>query len=176
MTPNIESLDPDDLLAAATMLSKLLGLSEAQADALLSGDISNQPSFHQPKEKPVNIKDKEYILTRRETCTTCQTTSEKSFHMKQLLQRNLLVATALVPGTTGLTTVTEHHTVRTCCHCHENLSLLSKSEIITLYLELLSKEKEKAKSYGFYELEESFTSTQIPRRKTSHSRETETEA
>lgn len=127
-----------DLLETASMLMKLLDLSQVEVEALLKGEV--KPVIKQPTRREVCLKEQEYILIKRHTCLTCCTTSEYIFHMRQVGKTNCLSAIQLEadPGTMSVTK--EISNVITCQYCKENLMLLEKEDIIALYLEHRSRD------------------------------------
>lgn len=132
--------DDLELQNAATQLASLLGLNQASLDKLLAGELIQKQKV-EIKEKKHCIKDKEYILRKVTRCSCCSTESSKLYTMRQLGFSDTLYSTEteLIPADNTLPIREEYSVSKTCNSCASNLELLSKSDLIQMYLELLNK-------------------------------------
>jgi len=132
--------DDLELQEAANKLASLLGLNKASLENLLSGSLATK----EVKPRVHVIKDKEYILLRKETCTCCYTVSIQIFIMKQLGSSSVLYAEPVseIPVPNSRPIREENVFSKTCPECIQNLILLSKLDLALMYLEAINKTQE----------------------------------
>lgn len=112
----------------------LLGLEQVDIEKLLN----KTPKKVKFKKTKIDIADQEYTLERTETCLTCQTKTIRIFLMKQYLKENMLYSREVDTNPDSMETKKESVPCRTCGRCMENLVLLEKEDLASMYLEALN--------------------------------------
>ena len=118
----------------ADSLMALLGLETTDIEKLLN----KTPKKIKVKKTKIDIADQEYTLERTETCLTCQTKTIRVFLMKQYLKENMLYSKEVDANPGSMETKKESVPCKTCGKCMENLCLLEKEDLASMYLEALN--------------------------------------